>query len=87
MKEGMYLDGGGCGGEGDEGASSLIAYGQGGRVEEVVDTANEAGALHGICMTHLGVMVLQFNQYQLSRCRPIYNRMHFIHHTGCEALV
>jgi len=62
MKEGMYLDGGGCGGEGDEGASSLIAHGQGGGVEEVVDTANEAGTLHGICMAHLGVMVHVRNQ-------------------------
>ena len=78
MREGMYLDGSGCGGEGDEGASSLIAYGQGGRVEEVVDTANEAGALHGICMTHLGVMVLQFNR-QFSWCRPTYNKMYTSH--------
>ena len=55
MREGMYLDGSGRGGERDEGPGSLVAHGQGGGVEEVVDAANEAGPLHGISVTHLGI--------------------------------
>ena len=54
-KKVMYLDGGWSGGECDEGASCLIAYGRGGGVEEVVDAPNEPGTFSGVRMTHLWV--------------------------------
>lgn len=77
-----HLDGRGGTGECDEGAGGLVPDGGAGGVEEVVDAADEAGALRGIGMANLQ----HIHTFMHTRCLESYlwkksQKLHLIHLT------